>query len=128
MRLLRSMDGNTWQNVPVAGLLQDLPGSEIQSVTVFQDILYLALSTPAGLSIFHSVDGEHWSALARGGFGDPFTNAGTHPAVAAFQGGLYFGARNSAKGAQVWRMAALPEPPPVPTPTPYYLFLPGLHR
>lgn len=102
-RLWRTNDGATWIDAtPAFGA----SGSEkVEMVFVFQNQLYLGVTTGSGIAIWRSSDGSSWEQANVDGFGDmnnTITNGSN--ATAGFLDQLYVGTVNTVDGGELWRM------------------------
>ncbi|MBN1556521.1 MAG: methyltransferase domain-containing protein [Lentisphaerae bacterium] len=115
--LLRSQDGERFENVPLAGIEQERYSS-IRALEQFKGQLFCSPGSLKGVSqnmadvvrIYATPDPlrEPWRVVAEDNFGDGHNEAAADMAV--FNGHLYVGTRNP-RGFEIWKTDAAGAPP-----------------
>ncbi len=89
--------------------LGDLNNRKVESVTVFQNSLYLTLNNiHTGIEVWRSANGTTWERVNQDGFGDSHnTGSNWSNASAGFKCQLYVGTANALDGGELWRQQKL---------------------
>jgi len=101
-QLWRTGDGMHWEQVVGDGF-GDLNNIKIESLLVYNDLLYAATYNWMGLQLWRSVDGMNWEQVSANGFGDS-NNFATlwNNATVEYQGKILIGTWNYADGGELW--------------------------
>ena len=101
-QLWRTRDGMHWEQVVGDGF-GDLNNIKIESLLVYNDLLYAATYNWMGLQLWRSVDGMNWEQVSANGFGDS-NNFATlwNNATVEYQGKILIGTWNYADGGELW--------------------------
>ncbi len=105
-KLWKTGSGNsgTWYMITGDGF-NNAANVKIESLFPFNGRMYAVTGNQEGVEVFVTDDGGDWQPYMTGGFGDLFNN-GTlwSSATTVFNGSLYIGTWNGAKGGQIWQM------------------------
>jgi len=102
-QLWRTNDGVHWALVVDNGF-GDLNNIKIESLFVYNDLLYAVTYNWTGLQVWRSVDGLNWEWVADNGFGDG-SNFSTlwNSATTVYQGQIVIGTWNGNEGGEIWQ-------------------------